>query len=117
MQKNKMYTKKIIIVVIFLLMGTGVVSSITVNVQENPNRIQRSSYSEMILNINPTQRIITQATTYDGLLETQWSQNAPYNNFCPIDLGSGVRSVAGCPAIAMAQIVNYHQTIKNTVGD
>jgi len=47
------------------------------------------------------------------LLDTKWSQNAPYNNFCPIDLDSGKRSVAGCPAVAMAQILNYHRTTQN----
>ena len=47
------------------------------------------------------------------LLDTQWSQNAPYNNFCPIDLPGGQRSVAGCPAVAMAQILNFHRTTQN----
>ncbi|MCJ7570888.1 MAG: C10 family peptidase [Candidatus Thermoplasmatota archaeon] len=47
------------------------------------------------------------------LLDTKWSQYAPYNNFCPIDLDSGDRSVAGCPAVAMAQILNYHRTTQN----
>jgi len=47
------------------------------------------------------------------LLDTKWSQNAPYKNFCPIDLDSGKRSVAGCPAVAMAQILNYHRTTQN----
>jgi len=50
-----------------------------------------------------------------GWLETKWSQYSPYNDFCPMDLTSGVRSVAGCPAIAMAQILNYHQTTNNIV--
>ena len=52
-------------------------------------------------------------STVGPLLDTQWSQNAPYNNFCPIDLDSGQRSVAGCPAVAMAQILNYHRTTQN----
>jgi hypothetical protein len=52
-------------------------------------------------------------STVGPLLDTQWSQNAPYNNFCPIDLASGKRSVAGCPAVAMAQILNYHRTTQN----
>ena len=56
----------------------------------------------------------TQATLDDYWLETTWHQNAPYNNFCPIDKSSGDRSVAGCPAVAMGQILNYHQTIHNT---
>ena len=115
MQKNKIYTKTILISVIFLLIGAGVVSGYSVNVSENPQRNQRSSESELVLNINIPQWIITETTSYDGFLETQWSQNPPYNNFCPIDLASGDRSVAGCPAVAMAQILNYHQTIKNTV--
>jgi len=55
--------------------------------------------------------------TIGPLLETKWSQNAPYNNFCPIDLDSGTRSVAGCPAVAMAQILNYHRTTRNTQFD
>ena len=52
-------------------------------------------------------------STVGPLLDTQWSQNAPYNNFCPIDLATGKRSVAGCPAVAMAQILNYHRTTQN----
>jgi len=52
-------------------------------------------------------------TYYEGWIETQWSQSAPYNNFCPIDKESEDRGVAGCPAVAMAQILNYHQTTNN----
>jgi len=48
-------------------------------------------------------------TSTGGWLETKWSQDSPYNNFCPLD--NGERSVAGCPAVAMAQILNYHETI------
>ncbi|MCD4744817.1 MAG: thiol protease/hemagglutinin PrtT [Bacteroidales bacterium] len=54
-------------------------------------------------------------TSTGGWLETNWTQNAPYNNFCPIDPVTGNRSIAGCPAVAMAQIVNYYQTINNTI--
>jgi hypothetical protein len=52
-------------------------------------------------------------STVGPLLNTKWSQTAPYNNFCPIDLPSEKRSVAGCPAVAMAQILNYHRTTQN----
>jgi len=51
--------------------------------------------------------------TVGPLLDTKWSQYTPYNNFCPIDLDSGDRSVAGCPAVAIAQILNYHRTTQN----
>lgn len=50
-----------------------------------------------------------------GWIETQWSQNSPFNDFCPIDLASGDRSIAGCPAVAMAQILNFHQTTNDIV--
>jgi hypothetical protein len=53
-------------------------------------------------------------TRSDGWLETKWSQNSPYNNFCPMDLVNSKRSIAGCPAVAIAQILNYHETIRNT---
>jgi hypothetical protein len=56
-----------------------------------------------------------ETTRTGGWLETTWHQDAPFNNFCPIDQASGDRSVAGCPAIAMAQILNYHQTIHETL--
>jgi hypothetical protein len=49
----------------------------------------------------------------DGWILTQWHQNTPYNDFCPVDSESGSRGVAGCPSITMGQILYYHQTINN----
>lgn len=49
----------------------------------------------------------------EGWLTTNWTQNAPYNWFCPLDPISGTRSVAGCPAVAMGQIINFHVTTSN----
>ncbi len=42
------------------------------------------------------------------LIKTKWGQNGPYNKMCPTD-SRGLRSVTGCLATAMAQIVNYWQ--------
>ena len=39
--------------------------------------------------------------------ETQWGQGKPYNNMCPIV--DGERSVAGCVATALSQIMYKHQ--------
>lgn len=39
--------------------------------------------------------------------DLQWNQTAPYNNMCPIDT-DGERSVTGCVATAMAQVMKYH---------
>ena len=53
-------------------------------------------------------------TSTGGWLETNWTQNEPYNNFCPIDPVTNQRSIVGCPATAMAQIVNFHKTTNFT---
>ena len=44
----------------------------------------------------------------------QWSQSSPYNDDCPIDPTNGTRSVAGCPAVAMGQIVDHHRSTNGT---
>ena len=49
-----------------------------------------------------------------GWIQTRWTQSAPYNNLCPIDPVSGSRSLAGCPAVAMAQILNYQARLNGT---
>lgn len=50
-----------------------------------------------------------------GLLSTQWDQDYPYNQLCPRDpLNGNSYSYAGCPAVAMAQIINYLQTTQDT---
>ena len=54
------------------------------------------------------------STPTGGWIVTNYTQSAPYNIMCPLDLNAGSRSVAGCPAIAMAQIINYHREINHT---
>jgi hypothetical protein len=44
----------------------------------------------------------------DGWVQTLWDQGAPYNDMCP--LIDGARSAAGCPAVAMSQILAYFNT-------
>ena len=49
----------------------------------------------------------TVRTPIAPMMTTHWNQNAPYNDLCPeID---GKRTVAGCVATAMAQLMYYHQ--------
>ncbi len=57
------------------------------------------------------------STSTGGWTETKWHQNAPYNQFCPIKISSGQRSVVGCPATAMAQILHFHRQINGTQFD
>lgn len=41
------------------------------------------------------------------LIKTEWNQNSPYNNLCP--MGKTGKCLTGCVATAMAQVMNYHQ--------
>lgn len=54
------------------------------------------------------------STATGGWLETNWTQNAPYNNSCPVDPVTGVRSLVGCPATAMAMVLNYYKNLNET---
>ncbi len=49
------------------------------------------------------------------LLTTHWTQGSPYNQHCPADpLANNNHSYAGCPAVAMGQILNYLRTTQGT---
>ena len=51
----------------------------------------------------------------EGLVESRWTQNYPYNQLCPRDPSTSYSySYAGCPAIAMGQIINYLRTTEGT---
>ena len=51
----------------------------------------------------------------DGLIATHWDQDYPYNQLCPRDPVNGNSySYAGCPSVAMAQIINYLRTTQDT---
>ena len=52
--------------------------------------------------------------TVEPLLTTKWNQGAPFNNMCPT-YGSE-RTVTGCVATAMAQIMNYWEWPKTGTG-
>jgi hypothetical protein len=50
----------------------------------------------------------------EPLVTTHWDQGTPYNNYCPTK--NGQRSVTGCVATALAQVLNYHRYPENGVG-
>ncbi|MCK4569969.1 MAG: C10 family peptidase, partial [Bacteroidales bacterium] len=54
------------------------------------------------------------STSTGGWLETNWKQSSPYNKFCPMDEVTGLRSVAGCPAVALAMIIHYQKNLNGT---
>ena len=43
------------------------------------------------------------------MITTMWGQASPYNDLCPIDTKTGERSVTGCLATALAQVMYYHK--------
>ncbi len=53
-------------------------------------------------------------TPTGGWLKTNWTQSSPYNLMCPMDPTTSSRSYTGCPATAMAQILNFHQETNGT---
>jgi len=53
-------------------------------------------------------------TSTGGWLETNWTQDGVYDDMCPMDPVTNLRSLAGCPATAMAQILNYYETTNGT---
>ena len=54
---------------------------------------------------DPQQR--TPHAAIEPLIKTKWNQDTPYNLQCPMD--GEERSITGCVATAIAQIMNYHQ--------
>jgi hypothetical protein len=54
------------------------------------------------------------STSTGGWLETNWHQSDPYNMFCPMDNVNSARSVAGCPAVALAMIIHYQRNLNGT---
>lgn len=48
------------------------------------------------------------------LLKTNWSQNYPYNNLCPII--NGIHAPVGCVPLAAAQIMTYHKKPASYMG-
>ena len=91
------------------------------NVEKLPENIIKSRNSlwseflneetEVSVNIDFEQWPPEGTTPTEGWIETEWHQTSPYNDFCPMD--GDERSIAGCPAVAMAQILNYHKTTNN----
>ena len=58
---------------------------------------------------------VTPTLRAEGLLHSRWTQDYPYNQLCPRDPSTGYSySYAGCPAVAMGQIINYLRTTQDT---
>ena len=71
------------------------------------------SYAQQIEMIQQDPSLsVAAATSYAAIapmVESQWNQSEPYNYMCPTIEGEPGRSVTGCVATAMAQIIYYHK--------
>lgn len=72
------------------------------------------TYASMVEAVRNGEEVVTMSQRVDAavpvvepLCKTQWSQGNPYNALCPLD--EGKRSMVGCVALAMAQIMKYHE--------
>ena len=65
----------------------------------------------------PANRLPANHPKVEPFMACKWSQGSPYNNLCPLDGGS--RSVTGCVATAMAQILYYNRekSVTETTAD
>lgn len=54
--------------------------------------------------------------TVAPFMKTKWNQRAPYNNMCPV-YNTGKRSVTGCVATAVSQILHYYEHPANLKAD
>lgn len=92
--------------------------------KELPSHIQAwfDYYAQQLewLAEHPTAKAFAPSKTYtpiDPLLKNiEWGQDEPYNLMCPIIKGESARSVTGCTATAMAQIMGYYQWPKHSKG-
>jgi hypothetical protein len=72
---------------------------------ENQNNKVDSKWNDLLTN----NRLDFRGREIGPLLTTKWNQGWPYNSKCPEDEGGpGGRVWAGCVAVAMAQILKYH---------
>lgn len=79
-------------------------------------------YSEQIAAMTEKSEVVKSAPKkyYRGnvivepLIKTQWNQEEPFNDKCPDDVNG--RTVTGCVATALGQIINYHRWPQKSTG-
>jgi hypothetical protein len=75
----------------------------------NQKQSSNTLWSGYLTNENLVEQQLGATGVWGPWLATTWHQYAPYNKYCPIDPSTGIRSVVGCVATALAQICNYWQ--------
>jgi|GEM_PF-5243924 len=62
-------------------------------------------------NLNEVKQWPKTCTATGGWIETTWHQSYPYNQYCPRDPITKLRSLTGCVATGLSQILNYHKYV------
>lgn len=62
---------------------------------------------EQLINGKVSNNILSKKITVSPLIQTKWDQSPYYNALCPYDYNSGERTVTGCVATAMAQVMKF----------
>lgn len=89
-----------------------------------PGEVTNSGFDDYIASLDPgivrptppegpqkrryNQMITGPEIVYEPLLEVRWGQGSPYNGMCYV-ADSYTRSVTGCMATALAQIMSFHE--------
>ena len=71
---------------------------------DTSDSIVKSHWNDLLGDNPPTP---PQYTSVTPLLTTHWGQQPLYNSLCPYDSQHGTRTVAGCVAVAVAQVMKY----------
>ena len=91
----------------------------SINMSHMPENLRNwlAGYAEQISALKgsgvPLQTVNPSWPAIDPLIDCYWNQSEPYNLQCPVFYGE--RSVTGCVATAMAQVMYYHQWPKTTL--
>jgi hypothetical protein len=76
---------------------------------EQPEETTATSTTQLSSSTDVTTRQTSYATSITPLLgNIKWDQSAPYNNACPL-INDTTRSVTGCVATAMAQVMRHYK--------
>lgn len=73
---------------------------------------EQYAYLQNHSNVKPASLTAVTGTPILPMLNTHWDQEAPFNDLCP--MVGDERTVTGCVATAMAQIMYYHQWPRKT---
>jgi hypothetical protein len=73
--------------------------------------------NEWLMARNPKKRTSLLDEVIPPLIKTKWGQESPYNNLCPYDEDEKKRTLTGCVATTMAQIMKYWDFPVNGIGE